>query len=409
VRALRVAVLGFGVVTLGGLALLLQILRDRPQRPPAPRPGRHAVRVTETRRIVPGPGLPPEVVPAASNNNLDVVRHEGRVYLAFRTAPHHFANPETVIHVVSSEDERSWRSEARFAVGADLREPRLLSFGGALFLYVSQLGFDPLAFEPRGMAFSERRADGAWTDLEALGPPGVMGWRVRIVHGHPVFAVYEGGDDLYSGRRPRLRVELWRSDDGRRWAPYDPEHPVVYEGGGSEADFALRPDGSLVGVIRNEGGDDTGWGSKVCTAPADALARWQCESDPRKFDSPFAFAHDAEVYLVARRQVAHDGRYDLGRGPGWLLHTLWNQVNYSLTPKRCALWRWIPEERTFGFVLDLPSRGDTCFPAVLEGDDPAERIVYDYSSDLEGEDLRWLQGQRGPTSIYRHVLRFDAR
>jgi hypothetical protein len=86
---------------------------------------------------------------------------------------------------------------------------------------------------------------------------------------------------------------------------------------------------------------------------------------------------------------------------------LWNQVNYSLTPKRTALWRYIQKEDRFAYIMDLPSRGDCCFPAVLEGHRADERIVYDYSCDVDGPDVAWLRGQRGETFIYRHVLRFQ--
>src|SRR6185295_12576797 len=108
--------------------------------PPPPRVelGRHSAAVTDTRRIVPGTGLPMETQPGNSNNNLDVVRHgDGRVYLAWRTAPDHFASDRTLMYVVSSTDEEGWRFEAKFSVGTDLREPRLLSLGDTLFLYVS--------------------------------------------------------------------------------------------------------------------------------------------------------------------------------------------------------------------------------------------------------------------------------
>jgi hypothetical protein len=84
-------------------------------------------------------------------------------------------------------------------------------------------------------------------------------------------------------------------------------------------------------------------------------------------------------------------------------------VNYSLTPKRTALWRYVQGEDRFAWVMDLPSRGDCCFPAVLEGATADERVVYDYSCDLDGPDLPWLRGQRGRTFVYRHVLRFEGR
>jgi hypothetical protein len=403
-----------GLVSLAGsaagLAWLDLHLRASPSVPPPAEPGRHAVRVVETRRVVPGPGLPKRIVPGASNNNLDAVRHgDGFVYLAFRSAPHHFANPDTVIQVMRSRDEEKWEFEASFRLGTDLREPRLLSLGDRLLLYVSRLGRDAFAFEPQGMSVAERTADGRWGELQPMGPPGMMGWRVRKLGATPVMLAYSGGASIYDLGLPRLRVELWKSVDGLAWEPFDPEHPVVYEGGGSEADCVLGDDGTLYGVIRNEAGDETGWGSKVCRAPAGAPARWECRSDRRKYDSPFMFWHGGEAYLIGRRNLRATGEYDLGAGPVRLLRTVWNQVNYSLTPKRTALWRYVQGEDRFAWILDLPSRGDCCFPAVLEPATGNERVVYDYSCDLDGPDLPWLSGQRGRTFVYRHVLRFEAR
>jgi len=134
-RLARKAALVSVVGGAAGLAWLNLRLRRRPSVPPPVEPGRHSVRVIDSRRVVPSPGLPSEVACGASNNNLDVVRHgDGFIYLAFRSAPHHFANPHTTIYVVRSHDEVHWEFEARFAIGTDLREPRLLSLGETLFL-----------------------------------------------------------------------------------------------------------------------------------------------------------------------------------------------------------------------------------------------------------------------------------
>lgn len=397
------------VAPIAGVAWANLRLRPRPSLPPPSEPGRHRTTVADTRCIVPGPGLPAGVSPGSANNNLDAVRHsDGFVYLAFRTAPHHFATAEAAICVVRSRDEIQWTLEARYALGTDLREPRLLSLGDTLFLYVSRLGADAFAFEPRGLAVAARHADGQWSPLAPIGPPAVMGWRVRKLAGVPAFFVYSGGESIYQLGTPRLRVELWRSEDGRSWRPFDPEHPALYEGGGSEADAVLGDDGTLYGVIRNEAGDRNGWGAQVCRAPAGAPARWQCRADRRKFDSPCMFWHDGEAYLVARRNLHGTGEYDLGAGRSRLLRTVWNQVNYSLTPKRSALWRYVQGEDRFAWLLDLPSRGDCSFAAVIDGTVPNERVVYDYSSPIDGPDLPWLSGQRRPTRIYRHVLRFAA-
>lgn len=405
-RAALVSLVG----SAAALAWVGMRLRGRPRVDPPAEPGRHDVQVVETRRIVPSPGLPAEITLGASNNNLDAVRHtDGYVYLAFRTAPHHFANPDTAIYVVRSRDEVQWTFEARFALGTDLREPRLLSLDDKLFLYVSRLGKEALAFEPQGMSVAERSAAGTWSALEPMGPTGVIGWRVRRLGGGPVFLVYSGGESIYDFDKPDLKVELWKSSDGRSWVPFNAARPVIYAGGGSEADCVLGDDGTLYGVIRNEAGDATGWGSKVCRAPAGDSAAWTCRSDARKYDSPFMFWHDGEAYLIGRRNLNGGGAYDLGAGPGWMLRTIWNQVNYSLSPKRTALWRYVQEEDRFAWVLDLPSRGDCCFPAVLDGAGNGERVVYDYSCALDGPDVAWLRGQRGETFIFRHVLRFEPR
>ena len=161
--------------------------------PPAAEPGLHDVALIETRRVVPSDGLPAETPHMHSNNNLDVVEHEGRVYLAWRTAPDHYAGPDTVIHVVSSADEVTWDFEASFEMGTDLREPRLLSLGTSLFLYVSVLGEDSLAFEPMGVVVTERAADGTWSALEDVpGLAGYIAWRTRVERGTPYMTAYLG-------------------------------------------------------------------------------------------------------------------------------------------------------------------------------------------------------------------------
>ncbi len=378
--------------------------------PPLSEPGRHIVTVTETRAVVPGPGLPMETPPGNSNNNLDVVRHDGRVYLAWRAAPDHFASASTRIFVVSSNDELTWRYEATFSLDTDLREPRFLSFNGRLFLYVARLGTNALSFDPQGMSVTERRADGTWSTLDPFYQPGFIPWRARVVRGTPYLLAYVGGEHIYRFDNLPLDVHFLTTTDGRHFTGVDPAMPTVYRGGGSETDFALSDAGDLFAVIRNEAGDETGWGSKVCHAPAGNLARWSCVSDPRKYDSPVMFWHDGEAYLIGRRNVTATGNYDLGqRTFDRTRQTVNYQVDYSRQPKRCSLWRYVQAEHRIAFVMDLPSRGDTCFPAVMEGARPDERIVYNYSSPVDGPDLPWYLGQRGLTLVYRHVLRFDPR
>lgn len=374
--------------------------------PPQSDPGEHPVRVVSTRRIVPSSEMPAGVDAQAANNNLDVVRHtDGRVYLTFRSAPHHFANSETVIYVVSSTDEQHWRLDARFALGRDLREPRLLSWHEHLWLYVARLGEHSFAFSPDGISFSELRPEGGFTQLTPIYDPGFILWRARVVNDRPLLIGYGGGENLYSVNGGDMTVQLLTTQNGRDFsAAYG--HKTVLTGGGSETDFSFLPDGSLMSVVRNEEGDKDGFGSKVCHAPASDPAAWTCSTDPRKFDSPFTFTRSGEFYAIARRNVTESGAYDITT-PTASLRYARNEIDYIARAKRCALWRYDQGEKKLKFVLDLPSRGDTCFPAAIDTSDPHELAVYDYSSDIAGPELPWAAGQRRPTYIYRHVLRFD--
>lgn len=405
-----------GVVAKGDAAVLDAAPADAPPPPPPSEPGRHTIEVVDSRRVVPSPGLPADLPATGANNNLDVVRHtDGRVYLAWRNAPDHFASTSVVINVVSSTDETSWQREASFTQGTDLREPRFLSWDGTLFLYVSLLGSAGLSFEPRGVARAEKPAPGGagFSTLDDLGWPPYIVWRTRVELGRPYMLRYLGGANLYAFEGEPLTVELLTSTDGRAWSPAAPGQPVVWTGGGSEADFAQTTDETLYGIIRNEGGDDDGWGSKICRTSGTTgttVAPWACRHDPRRFDSPLMFAHDGEIYLVARRNVSADGNFDLGSSePDRKMRVIGYHIDYLTKPKRCAIWRFVPGEDRVAFVIDLPSRGDTCFPGQIAGDSPDTRIIYDYSSDIDAPELTWNQGQNGPTYIYRHAVRFTPR
>ena len=147
---------------------------------------------------------------------------------------------------------------------------------------------------------------------------------------------YTGGDDIYdqSGEAlPQLHVKWLQSDDGLSWTG-----ETVWTGGGSETDFTLTDD-ALVAVIRNEAGDEEGFGSKICRASLDTPTEWACTHDCRKFDSPLMFSH-ASRQLIARRNVTEDGCFDLGLEPETNSHSerfLNYTGSYWQTPKRCTL------------------------------------------------------------------------
>ncbi len=407
---------GVSVVALGGL-LGIAACGDAPVDAMAVLP-----RIGETRAIVPGPNLPDEYTTlrdrlgAQSNNNLDVVRHGDQVFLATRLSKDHFASSDTYLFVFSSQDEQTWRFEARFSVGSDLREPRFLSYRGELFLYFAKLGDNPLGFDPKGMLFSQRLGPASWTNPQGLYRPDepYIPWRAKERNGSAWLITYRNGEHIYDFSGQPMTVELLRSDDGKTFSPLRSDRPAVLRGGGSEADFEFDDRGDLYAVVRNEAGDDSGFGSKICRASASDLSSWTCQTDAKKYDSPLMFRHRDGLYLIGRRNVSETGDYALNPSAPWSAReSALNQLDYAGRPKRCALWQIDRASLRVRHVIDVPGWGDTCFPSILTpageatggaGGGPRRLVLYNYSSpldDVENADRAWNDAQRRETRIYR--------
>lgn len=351
--------------------------------------------------------MPAGVVSQTSHNNLDIIWHRGRLYFAFRTAPSHFASEDVVLYVVSTADQKEWVLETRIALNKDLREPRFLSLGDKLILYFARLGEVMFTFSPEGTMFTESEAGCTWTEpaeLDPVGEPGFIPWRTRSVDGVHYMVGYVGGENIYELSEGGVQVYWLKTEDGHQFDPVVEGQPVVLQGGNSETDFALMDDGSVIAVARNESGDEGGFGSRICRAEPSRWGTWSCNTDPKKYDSPLVFRHRDAVYLIARRQVANDGHFDLmrddlppeDRGVAY-------QTEYWNTPKRCALWRVDPDALTVQHVLDLPSNGDTCFASAIQLNE-SQYLIYNYTSPLDDPELAWNDGQFGDTFIYRVTL-----
>src|SRR5436190_2028777 len=369
----------------------------------------HAATPTQTppMTVVPSDGLPPQVVDNRSNNNVHVVRHAGRIYMVFRTARWHIASEDAKLYVVSSSDQRHWRFEGEFHYGRDLREARLMSWQGRLYLYFALLGANPAQFEPGGTMATRQIAPGQWTTPRRILQDDFVPWAVKLHDGVPYMLGYTGGGGTFTPNPPDKKVFWLKTADGFDWQPVNPARPVVYQGQCGETDFAFLHDGSLLTACQTENDDKLGWGAKVCTAPASDSSDWTCRGDPRRLDSPFVFEDRTGTYVIARRQPAFNGNYDLGLPlPDRNSKLAVYDASYAGTPKRCALWRIDPGKRTFDPVVDIPGRGDTCYPAVIpEG--RGRYLVYNYTSPLNGPDEPWGTALlHGPTLIYRTTLSF---
>lgn len=352
-------------------------------------------------QVSPGPGMPAEVVDQPAHNNLDVIRHDGRVYLALRTAPDHFASAHPVIYVVSSEDQETWRYETSFWLGTDLREPRFFAWEGTLTLYFAVLGDDPFDFQPQGTMRSTLGDDGAWSEPTWWRQDGFIPWRINPPY---LIGYTEGGAIYDTDELPQIPVEWLKTANGVDWEAAVPGQAVVATGGSSETAWAPLDDGGIVAVMRNEAGDEQGWGSNICRAEADTLGDWTCVNDPKKYDSPMMVKVDGRFWLFGRRNVTDDGYYDLGyRDRDFSEQTLAYEAAYWVEPKRCSLWEVDPGTLGVRWVLDLESRGDTCFASGIDEGD-GSWTIYNYSSPIDGPDLDWIEGQNGETYIYKQTL-----
>ena len=356
--------------------------------------------------VVPSDSLPESVTAQTSNNNLDVVEHsDGRLYLAFRTGPNHFASAEVEMYVMSSLDHgETWEHELTVDMDTDLREPRLLSLDDKLVLHYAVLGTNPVDFEPQGTMRATKIAD-TWSSPEWIFDDGFIPWRTRVMDGEPTMIGYTGGDDIYDQEGdtlPQLQVRWLTGDDGLTWSG-----DTVWTGGGSETDLTFT-DSALVAVMRNEAGDGDGFGSKICHASLDEPTDWSCIHDCRKFDSPLMFSYGGEAWLIGRRNVTDDGCFDLGLDPELYSHSerfVLYSAEYWQQPKRCTLWHVDDETLLVSPMLDLPSAGDTCFPSILGTGGDLE--VWNYTTDPERSETPWLEGQPGQTLITRQTLQFQ--
>ena len=109
------------------------------------------------------------------------------------------------------------RDHAR--VRRDVREPRFVEWDGRLLLYCFTAGIEGHRFEPDRVQLTRRDTGGQWADPVAVSEPDTVVWRVRPLGDRLVMSVYRNASTLYTTHPAPLSVELWASDDGRKWEP----------------------------------------------------------------------------------------------------------------------------------------------------------------------------------------------
>lgn len=359
-----------------------------------------AVHVGVPEVIIPSRRVPTEVAPLRANNNLDACRVGPTTFLAWRTAPIHFASPRARMEVVAIGDDGRWRHETSVALGRDVREPRLVLHGERLRLYFFTAGRHPLRFEPDRIQMMERRGQGEWHGPTPVSPPDHVVWRLRPLGDRLVMSCYGDASGAYTTDRSP-RAELWCSEDGVSWDPLFDSDVLVP--GTTETDFVWLPDGAMLIASRLES-RGSGLGTQLGVIEADGTVR-RSRREPRKFDSPALFNWHGRTYLVTRRQRAFGGRVEvMPSGVPAGVRDIGDQFLYWATPKATALYEIDRDDLGVRHVTDLPGCGDTAFAAVVGEEAEDEVTVYNYSSPLGWTALPWVAGQLLPTRIHRVTL-----
>lgn len=355
------------------------------------------IRLSDWTQVVPSAGLPGDLDLRKANNNLDVVRHDGRFYLGVRNSRTHFASKHTRLIVLSSDDLIDWRTETIVDLDSDIREPRFIAWNDSLYLYFFQAGTKMLRFQPRAMQFVVRGPGGGWSEPVNAGLDGYVNWRIKPHEGRLLLSAYHGGSTYKNDGEVVSHMRLFTSDDARTWTPISERPQLTHERSVSEFGFTVDAEGHLWGVARLELD-----GSYTVFAHRDSLHVFQPVYSEYKYDSPIVFRHDGVIYLIARRNLHSNGRFtQFGNRPRR------NLIRYSLTRKATALWRLDTASRTWQHLMDLGGTGDTAFPGVVDLGG-GRFLVMNYSSDLEGRRKTWLVGQLGATHVYYALLDVDA-
>jgi hypothetical protein len=340
--------------------------------------------------LIPSEKLDAQVQCMNGNNNLDAIAYQGKYYVAFRTAPSHFASKKTKLYIISSDNLENWNFEHEIHVGADLREPRFVVNKDTLFFYFFEGGKKFYKFEPEKVWMTYKTEQSNWQTARDLKLDGFVPWRLRSRNDTIYLSAYYGKDLYNSAHQGNQR--LYFSTDGFSFQPIS-EPPQVAAMGVEEGEFIFDSLGNIWGTLRMEGD-----GAMTFFADKSDLSKWQTTYTKHKYDSALLFEHKGQNYLIARRNMDGTGKKSNIR--------LYNLVRYSFTKKRTALFHFNKETMEMDWLKDFPSTGDTAFPGIIPLDEN-RYFLLNYSSDIYGKEKNWIKGQLGKTYIYYTILNME--
>ncbi len=320
------------------------------------------------------------------NENTDLVRFRGDVYLVHRSAMSQILGPNSALHVYRSKDDGKTFSEiATFPAvdGRDIRDPIFYQVGDTLFIKaITRInGFAPRDEDVKSISIALRSTDGEhWEEVGPIGPEGWGFWRVTEHDGTLYSAAYQDGDK---------QVVLFHSTDGVTWTA---GAQIYGEGADTplETELAITPGGRMLGIVRTDGTDDELLGdqgrlrTKLCWADA-PYGAFTCPSeiDGQRLDGARHFWVDGRLFVVARKHLQPSLRKRTS------LFELVGDLEKG--PLRAIEW------------AELPSSGDTSYAGVVRLADPQRFLLSWYSGDL-ASDPPWPASMLSNTDVWTATL-----
>jgi hypothetical protein len=353
------------------------------------------IKCTEWQKIIPSGNFPDGVECRRANNNLDIVEFKGKYYVAFRTAPTHFASKKTALYVLSTYDFNSWGLEQKVFLQTDLREPRFFKNNDTLFFMFFKGGTKLLHFQPNGI-FLLTFYDNKWSPIKAVDniPLGYVPWRVKPYKGIFLLSAYDGASEY--DKEKSCAARLFTSNDGIHWQPLSTNPQILHPRATAENEFVFDSIGNIWGISRLEYD-----GSYIFRGDKDSIYKWKLWYSPYKFDSPMLFNHEDNLFLLSRRNLDGDGIYY--RKPEKYNRNL---IRYSLTKKTTSLFQIDTTIKNLVHILDFNSTGDCAFPGIIKTSD-STYIMLNYSSNINKRNKSWIAGQLGKTYIYKSIITFS--
>jgi hypothetical protein len=316
------------------------------------------------------------------NENTDLFRFKGDIYLVRRTAESQILGPNSALFVYRSRDEGvSFEQVALIPAvnDRDIRDPIFYEAGGELFLkaITRVRGFTPRDQDVKTVSVAFRSSNG--TDWSYVGPIGAERWgfwRVTAHEGTLYSAAYEDGD---------LQVVLHSSTDGVTWAPGARIYGVA-EDTPLETELVITPGGRMLAIVRMDGTDEELLGdrgrlrTKLCWADP-PYESFDCphELAGQRMDGAVHFWSDGRLFVVARKHLPPTLRKRTS------VFELVGNLEHG--PLQAVEW------------AELPSASDTAYAGAVASKGGSRFLLSWYSGAVE-EDEPWTTGMLGETDIW---------